>query len=63
MMMLQAAIKELALIGITVHLVTEPDHVRVLMRNERGKQAKRNAAWDEASLAATISQLAAVLKS
>lgn len=63
MMMLQAAIKDLALTGITVHIVTEPDHVRVLMHNERGKQAKRNSSWDEASLAATIAQLAAALKS
>jgi hypothetical protein len=62
MMLLQAAISDLALTGITVLLEPGPEHVRVLLKNERGVQAKRNAAWDEASLAATISQLAAVLR-
>lgn len=63
MMMLQAAVKDLALTGITVQFIAEPEHVRILMNNEQGKQAKRNAAWDEAAISATIAQLAAALKS
>lgn len=62
MMMIQAEIRDLVLTGITVQLEPEPEHVRVIMKDKNGVRANRNASWSEAALAATIAELAAILR-